>query len=156
MTCEDAGDDVAAEHFFTQATGMAEKVGSQPGLISALIHAADIKARQGLKVEALADFQRALILESASNVEGQADHWFKYGKFLQQAKASPRLVFACFVKADVLVHGDKNATDYEIHDSSEIIKPELKASEALLDSATINSIKVDLNPVLQEALSLKL
>jgi hypothetical protein len=65
-------------------------------------------------------------------------------------------VFACFAKADVLVHGDKNAAEAEINDSSEIIKPELKTTEAQLDSSTIYSIKADLNPVLQEALALKL
>ena len=156
LTCEDAGDDEAAAHFFSQAAALAEKIGDKPGLIQALIHSADIKGRHGRNVEALADFQRGLILESAGSVEGQADHWFKYGKFLQQVKASPRLILACFVKADVLVHGDKNAAESEIHDSSEIIKPELKTAEAQLDPSSINSIKADLNPVLQEALALKL
>jgi len=155
-TCQDAGEDEAASHFFIQATGLAEKVGDKPGLIFALIHLADIKARHGRSVEALADFQRALILENASSVEGQPDHWFKYGKFLQQVKVSPRLVFACFVKADVLLHGSKKSPDTERNDWSEIIKTELKTTETVLDAGTINSIKVDLNPVLQEALTLKL
>ena len=155
-TCQDAGEDEAASHFFIQATGLAEKVGDKPGLIFALIHLADIKARDGRSVEALADFQRALILENASSVEGQPDHWFKYGKFLQQVKVSPRLVFACFVKADVLLHGSKKSPDTERNDWSEIIKTELKTTETVLDAGTINSIKVDLNPVLQEALTLKL
>ena len=155
-TCQDAGEDEAASHFFTQAARLAEKAGDNPGLIFALVHSADVNARHGRSVEALSDFQRALVLENASSVEGQPDHWFKYGKFLQQVKVSPRLVLACFVKADVLLHGNNNPADSEIHDWSERIKTELKTTETVLDARTINSIKVDLNPVLQEALTVKL
>lgn len=155
-TCEDAGDDETASQFFTQAIGLAEKAGDKSGLIFALVHAAEINTRHGRRVEALADFQRALILENAGGVAAQPEHWFKFGKFLQQAKASPRLVFACFVKADVLVHGDMNSSETEIHDSAEIIRPELKSAETSLDAGTVNSIKANLTPVLQEALTLKL
>lgn len=154
-TCEDAADDEAAAHFFDQGAALAEKVGDKSGLAFAVIHLAEIKARQGRSVEALSDFQRALILESAGSVEGQPDHWFSYGKFLQRARVSPRLVFACFVKADVLLSGNGNSADNEKRDWSEAIKTELKSTEAVLDAGTSNSIRADLNPVLQEALTVK-
>jgi tetratricopeptide (TPR) repeat protein len=151
--CENAGDDEAASHFITQATRLAEKAGDKSGLILALVQSADINAKHDRTVEALAEFQRALTLENASTSAGQPEHWFKYGRFLQRTRLYPRLVFACFVKADVLFRGDDNLKD---HDLAELVSKELSVTAAALDAATIRSIKLNLTPVLQEALILKL
>jgi len=155
-TCENAGDDEAASHFFTQATEIAERTGEESALANALTHSADIDARHGRTVAALGNFQRALIIEYAGRAAGRADHWFKYGKFLEQVKASPRLVLACFTKAEMLLHGSEHSTDNETRQASEIIATELRTTETVLDARAINSAKTDLNPVLQEALNVKL
>jgi hypothetical protein len=91
--------------------------------------------------------------EHSGSFGEQAIDWFKYGKFLQSAGASPRLSFACFTKAEVLLRSDQNSSD-EIQ--PETVEGELKATESVLDVGMIKSIRSDLDSVLQEALTMKL
>ena len=154
--CLNAGDDDHALHYFSQAAALAEKAGDRPGLAFALIQSADIKARHHEGTEALSDFQRALTLENSGSSGGEAAGWFKYGMFLQQRHASPRLVFACFTRAEALLQADQNSGSGEIQDLPGAIKTELNATGSTLDAATVDSIRTGLNSVLQEALSLKL
>ena len=155
-TCQNAGEDETALQFFAQGATLAERIGDKPGLTFALINGAEIEARHGQRAEALANFQRALTLENSGSVRNQAVDWFRYGKFLQADKVSPRLVFACFAKAEVLLQGDRNAESNETVDLPATIKAELNASKSLLDAATINSTKSELSSVLLETLALKL
>lgn len=150
---EESGEDQKAVQCLFQGVTLAEKVGDKPGLVLALVHSADNKARRGKLVEALSDYQRALAIEHSGSFGEQAIDWFKYGKLLQSAGASPRLSFACFTKAEVLLRSDKNSSD-EIQ--PETVERELKATETVLDNGTIKSIRSDLDSVLQEALTMKL
>jgi tetratricopeptide (TPR) repeat protein len=149
---QESGEDQKAVEFLSKGVTLAEKLGDKPGLTLALVYSGDNKARRGKLVEALSDFQRALSIEHSGSFGEQAIDWFKYGKFLQSAGASPRLSFACFTKAEVLLRSDKNSSE-EIQ--SETVEGELKATEAVLDVAMIKSIQSNLDPVLQEALTIK-
>lgn len=150
---EQSGDAQKAVQFFSQSVTLAEKFGDKPGLALALVNSADYKAGRGKLIEALSDYQRALAIEHSGSFGEQAIDWFKYGKLLQAAGASPRLSFACFTKAEVLLRSDKNSSD-EIQ--PETLERELKATESVLDTGTIKSIRSNLDPVLQEALTMKL
>jgi tetratricopeptide (TPR) repeat protein len=155
VTCQQAGEDQTALQFFAQAAKLAQSVGDNQGLVTALIDAAELKAHQGNRAEAAADFQQALRLEKSSTIAAQAAHWFAYAEFLQQVKAPPRLIFACLTKADVLLHGDKDPVGDVPKDLPARTTFELNSTASTLEVTTTNSIKTDLNPVLQEALALK-
>ena len=154
--CHHAGDDDSALHFFSQGAALANRVGDKQALVLAWVQAAEIKASQGKTVEALADFQRALTLENSGSIPGQAVDWLSFGKFLQQAKASPRLTFACLVKAEALLSIDTTPQNDELRAMSAAIKVELGSTESALGVAASNSIKRDPDLVLQEALTVKL
>jgi len=155
VTCQQAGDNQAALQFFARGEKLAASIGDKQGLAIALIDSAEIKSLQGNRVEALADFQQALRLENAGSTTALAAHWFSFGKFLQKTAVSPRLIYACFSKAQFLLQGDREASGELPANLENETKKEVNATVAALDSATVKSIGHDLNSVVQEALALK-
>jgi tetratricopeptide (TPR) repeat protein len=151
--CHAVGEDQNTAHLIAQAVALAEKAGDPSALNSAFFQSAELKQMQGRQAEALADFQRALMLETSGGVIRDPGHWFKFGKFLRQARVSPRLVFACFAKAETLLGAEPDSYDAGLAAS---IRKELNTAAAELDAASMAKIKAQLDVAIQEALVLKL
>jgi tetratricopeptide (TPR) repeat protein len=151
-TCRNAGENENALHFFTQGAALAHRFGDQRGLALAWIETAEIKTAQGKNSEALVHFQQALSLERSGNIPSQAGDWYSFAMFLKRTQSSPRLVFACLLKAEALITMSPN------EESNSLIQPireELRSSETALGATSTNAIRQDMDAALHEALSMK-
>jgi tetratricopeptide (TPR) repeat protein len=139
---------------FNKAVGLAESISDRESLTTALIHRAEIEHDEGNFIQALDDFQRALSLpKKDTSYGGKSADWFKFGLFLKDSKAASRLIFACFLKAEMQM---KTETVEEPTDTiSEMLKAEINQLEPLSNKEA-ESIRNNINPVLQEALSIEL
>ena len=82
----------------------------QPKLQSvAEVNEANLDAKAGRLSEALVTYQQALRLDSlAGDYDASAEDWLAYARFLDDSGFSPRLAYACVLKAQTqreLVHG---------------------------------------------------
>jgi tetratricopeptide (TPR) repeat protein len=126
--------DAAAKKFadalqgYQAAAQFAAKLGDASLQSLALAHAAEAHEGAGDIAAAASSFQQALRLDaSIGEPLNAAADWFNYGQFLQRQKQPERLVFACFLKTEDLLH----ATPGE--NLSAIVKAR-QASEARLGS----------------------
>jgi tetratricopeptide (TPR) repeat protein len=112
------------------------------------VNEAALQTQQGNLADGMRLYQNALRLdEEASDRKASADDWFAYGRFLNDAGFSPRLAYACFVKAGSLPGAN----------STEKSREALVAAERML-AARINNaatVRRDPEPVLREALALR-
>lgn len=71
---------------------------------------ADRLEEAGKTADAAHAFQRALSLdELGADVGALGADWFNYGQFLKRRQAEPRLVLACFLRAEELLAGKSDA-----------------------------------------------
>ncbi len=140
---------------FNKSIELAESISNQEGITTALINRAELKFDEGKLTEALSDFQRALVLtKTEKSYGGNAADWFKFARLLEELKAEPRLIFACFIKAEMRTQTDDAKTEEDTHKISEIIKTETTRFEPTLGREA-KSIRNNIDSVLQEALFLK-
>jgi tetratricopeptide (TPR) repeat protein len=112
------------------------------------VNEAALQAQQGDLADALRLYQEALQLdEKTADRAGGAQDWLAYGQFLDEQGFSPRLAYACFVKAQDLAGS-----------SSADVSQAAASAEKLLESKQLGdlaSLRRDPQPVLQAALALR-
>lgn len=132
---------------------MAEKLSAQtrlPKLESiAAVNEAELQARSGKVDESLRLYQHALQLDEASGDDAAtASDWFAYGRFLDQSGLSPKLAYACMVKAgDVARTLQKPSLPDSAGTTQKQMESRLGAEAA--------SIRQNLDPALRQALQLR-
>ena len=152
ITYAQAGKNEKSLTIFNKALKLAENLSDSEGVAEVLIYRAETNT--GKRPEALADFQRALTLtKKDESYGGKPEYWLKFGKFLNEIKADPRLVFACYIKAEIQL---ANNDTEETKQLSEIIKTEISRLEPTINKEESQSIRNKIDGHLQEALSLKL
>jgi tetratricopeptide (TPR) repeat protein len=132
---------------------LAEKLAVQTGQTKlesvADVNEAALEAKAGRLSEALPLYQHALHLDSAiGDDSAAASDWLSYGHFLDDAGFSPRLAYACLVKAQNItqsLHG------LESPDATTDVR---KSLEKRLGKASA-AVRRDLEPALAEALTLR-
>jgi tetratricopeptide (TPR) repeat protein len=132
---------------------LAEKLAAQTGQIRleslADVNEAALHAKTGRRDEALRLYQHALQLDdSASDRRSAADDWFTYGRFLDEAGFSARLVYACFVKSENLARAAPGAGPPEILAAAQ-------RETAKRVGAAAAALRHDPEPALREALALR-
>jgi tetratricopeptide (TPR) repeat protein len=115
----------------------------------AAVDEASLQAKAGRLAEALALYQHALQLDSATgDREASAEDWFSYGRFLDDAGFPARLAYACLLKSEGLMRSVPGG------------KPPapLVAEEARLEQKITNqaaALRRDPARALEEALALR-
>ena len=72
----------------------------------ALVHRADLQARNGDAAAAAQSYQRGLALDAQTgDAAAEALDWFNYGQFLRRQNAPDELVYASFLHAENLLNG---------------------------------------------------
>ena len=121
----------------------------QPKLESiADINAAELQAKAGNRSEALQLYQHALQLDQTAGDDNvSAQDWASYGNFLDIYGYSPRLAYACLVKASSLEgsHGES---------TQDLLSSAQHRLETKLGGAAI-AIRRNPGPALKEALALR-
>lgn len=149
------GESEKALAVFNKALGLAENISDREIIAETLVYRAEVESEAGRSSQALSDFQRALTLtKKDSSYGGKSSDWFKFGEFLKDLKADPRLIFACFIKAEM--QSANNKTEAEPDNLSETFKDEVSRIESTLDKKESKSIRNKTDAFLQEALSLNL
>jgi tetratricopeptide (TPR) repeat protein len=132
---------------------LAEKLAVQtklPKLESiAEVNEAQLQARSGRLDDALRLYQQALRLdESAGDAEAGSADWAVYGRFLDDAGFSPRLAYACIVKA----HSEAQSL------SASALPDSIKSTQHDLEKRlglAAEAIRRNPEPAVQEALVLR-
>lgn len=139
---------------FNNALKLSENIGDSETTAELLINLAETKIATGENAQAVADFQRALsVTKKDSDFGGNAEHWLKFGKFLNAVKADSRYVYTCFVKAEMQLPKDESE---ETKSLSEAVKKEISEADKTFDLEKRKAVKTDLKSVLDEVLSFKL
>jgi tetratricopeptide (TPR) repeat protein len=131
---------------------MAQKIAAQAGEVKlesvASIDEAEVKAGQGETRQALQFYQQALKLDSKNldDAQSRASDLFSYGLFLRDSGVSPRLAYACLLKAESLMQQPRNASE---------LNSIVQARKDLEKKPAAQASEVRRNPesVLQEALA---
>jgi tetratricopeptide (TPR) repeat protein len=149
----DAGGKRAAESQkgYLAAMQFAQKLGDPTLQSLALTHQADLQDRQGANQDAARSWQSALHLDINSGDAGAAAiDWLSYGQFLHKQKQDERLVLACFLKAEALLHNARNNASGE--ELSVIVKSRQESEARLGNQAS--PVRSRLEQFSAEALSL--
>jgi tetratricopeptide (TPR) repeat protein len=132
---------------------LAEKLAAQTGQSKleslADVNEAALQAKTGRRDEALRLYQNALQLDdSAADRRSAAEDWFTYGRFLDEAGFSARLVYACYVKSETLARSAPEARPLET-----LGVAQKQAAKRI--GATAAALRRDPEPALREALALR-
>lgn len=139
---------------FNNALKLSENIGDSETTAELLINLAETKIATGENAQAVADFQRALsVTKKDADFGGNAEHWLKFGKFLNAVKADSRFIYACFVKAEMQLPKDESE---EMKSLSEAVEKEISEADKTFDLEKRKAVKTDLKSVLDEVLSFKL
>lgn len=122
----------------------------QPKLESvAGVNEAALQAKAGRLSEALPLYQHALQLDGAiGDDSAAASDWLSYGHFLDDAGFSPRLVYACLLKAQNITQSRHSP------ESPDTMTDMRKSLEKRLGKASA-AVRRDLEPTLAQALTLR-
>jgi tetratricopeptide (TPR) repeat protein len=113
------------------------------------VNEAAIQADTGKLDQALQLYQHALQLDdSIGDQTSSAEDWFAYGRFLEKAGFPVRLVYACFVKSEMLENSLPDASQRRY------LTDERNQAERRLGTAA-GAIRHDPTPTLREALILR-
>jgi tetratricopeptide (TPR) repeat protein len=145
---------IQANHFDQAAKSyeLAQKIAVQSGEVkmesAASLAEAELKSGQGKTAEALALYQHALELDGkVDDSQTTAIDLYSYGLFLRDAGLSPRLAYACILKAQSLMQPLKNTPAYNsVATAREELEKKLATQAAVL--------KRNPDPAVQEALNL--
>jgi tetratricopeptide (TPR) repeat protein len=97
---------------YRAALQFAQKLGDPTLQSLALAHQADLQEHLGTNEDAARSWQQALHLDITSGDAGAAAiDWLNYGQFLHSQKQDEKLVLACFLTAEQLLH---NASSEEL------------------------------------------
>lgn len=141
-----------AERFFSQAANLAEANSYRDVMVFGLIHAAELKLKQGRLQEALADFQRAMRIENSDSELAKASDWVRYGSLLRRLNAPEETIATCFLKAEYTMNQKPDFKDDEMPDMKSIIEKEVKA----IDAAHAVSVRNHLTTAVETALNFRL
>ncbi len=144
--------------FAVKSYHLAEKLAVQTGQTKlesvADVNEAALQAKAGKLTEALSLYQHALKLDDAiGDQSASAEDWLAYGRFLDEAGFSPRLAYACLVKAASL-----RPTLHEAGQSDPAAAIRQSAINQSLEKrlgAAAAGIRRNPEPALTEALALK-
>jgi len=94
-----------AEQGYDAAITFAGKSGDRAMQSLALVHLADLQEKQGASAAAAQSYQNALALDaSLPDPKSAASDWVNYGQFLRRQRQPERLVLACLLRAEDLLH----------------------------------------------------
>ena len=97
---------VAALARYDSAIAQAQQAGDAKLESLALVHRADLQARNGDAAAAARSYQRALVLDAQTDdAQAAALDWFNYGQFLRSQNAPDELAYACLLHAAHLLNG---------------------------------------------------
>jgi tetratricopeptide (TPR) repeat protein len=101
-----ANRDGEARQGYEAAARYAEASGKRELESLALAHLAELQERSGNVTDAARAYQEALALDDLmADRRGSGIDWLNYGQFLRRHGAAERLVLACLLKAEELLHG---------------------------------------------------
>lgn len=132
---------------------MAERIAHQTGNSNlesiAAVNEAELQAASGKLDEAMQLYQRALQIDNSIGDKGAgAVDWFAYGRFLDQAGFSEKLVYACMVKAELIAQSlPKSPLPSSVTATRQQVEKRLGAAAA--------DVRRNPDPALQEALTLR-
>lgn len=131
---------------------MAKKLAAQthqPKLESiADVNQAELQAKGGHTKEALQLYQHGLqVDQGVGDDNASAQDWASYGRFLDQYGFSPRLAYACLVKASSLADSQGHSPDDQLSSAQRRLEARLGTSA--------NAIRRNPGPALKEALALR-
>ncbi len=133
---------------------LAQKIAVHSGEVkmesAASIAAAELKSGQGKTAQALPLYQHALELDrKLDDSQATASDLYSYGIFLRDSGLSPRLAYACILKAQSLMQPGKDTPEYKaVAMAREDLERKLAVQAALL--------KRNPDAQVQEALALTL
>jgi tetratricopeptide (TPR) repeat protein len=142
-----------AETFFTQAARLAERSGDREVLVFGVVHAAELKVRDGRLAEALKDFQRALTIENSVSDLARATDWVRYAQLLRRLNVSSESVLACYLRAAAILNQEQKS-DEEMPDVKAIVEKEIAAAEST-NADQVKSVKANLTTAIETALSVR-
>ena len=138
----------------TKSYELARKIAVQSGEVkmesAASVAEAELKSGQGKTAQALPLYQQALRLDrKLDDSEATASDLYSYGIFLRDSGLSPRLAYACILKAQSLMQQFKDTPEYKsVAAAREDLEKKLAAQPAVL--------KQNPDAAVQEALALTL
>jgi|HubBroStandDraft_6_1064221.scaffolds.fasta_scaffold00179_27 tetratricopeptide (TPR) repeat protein len=133
---------------YRAAIQFAQNLGDPTLQSLALAHQADLQERLGTKEDAARSWQEALLLDIRSGDAGAAAiDWLNYGEFLHNQRQDERLVLACFLKAEELLH---NASSEQLA----VVVKSRQESEARL-GAEAKLVRLKLEQLTAQALALQ-
>jgi tetratricopeptide (TPR) repeat protein len=95
---------------YDTAIAQAQQAGGAKLESLALVHRADLQARNGDAAAAAQSYQRGLALDAqAGDTQAAALDWFNYGQFLRSHNAPDELAYAAFLHAENLLSGASGA-----------------------------------------------
>jgi tetratricopeptide (TPR) repeat protein len=147
---------IQANHFdqAVKSYELARKIAAQSGEVkmesAASLAEAELKSGQGKTAQALSLYQLALELDRKVNdSQTTAIDLYSYGLFLRDAGLSPRLAYACILKAQSLMQPLKNTPAYNsVAAAREELEKKLATQAAVLNRNP--------DPAVEEALNLTL
>lgn len=143
-----------AQTVLNNALKLAENIGDSETIAEVLINLAETEIASGGSAQAIADFQRALLLTKRdSSFGGNAEHWLKFGKFLNYIKADSRFIYACFAKAEMQLQKDASEETKRL---SEAVRNEIVQADKTFDLSKRKAVKDNIDEVLKEVLSFKI
>ena len=117
---------------------LAQKIAVQSGEVkmesAASIAEAELKSGQGKTAQALPLYQHALELDrKLDDSQATASDLYSYGIFLRDSGLSPRLAYACILKAQSLMQPFKDTPEYKsVALAREDLEKKLAAQPAVL------------------------
>lgn len=140
-----------AERVFDQAAKLAETNGYQDVMSFGLVHAAELKLKQGKVQEALGDYQRALKIENSVSALAKASDWIRYASLLRRLNAPSEVVTTCVIKAEYILNQKPDTKDEELPDIKSVVEKEVEA----IAPEEVRSVRANLTPATEAALTFR-
>jgi tetratricopeptide (TPR) repeat protein len=126
---------------YDSAIAQAQQAGDVKLESLALVHRADLQAKNGDAAAAAQSYQRGLALDAKSgDAQAEALDWFNYGQFLRRENAPDELVYASFLHSENLLSaaaGDEMST---VHTARRQAESKIGAKAAALAQGNLPSL----------------
>jgi Tfp pilus assembly protein PilF len=126
---------------YDTAIARAQKSGDAKLESLALVHRADLQARNGDAAAAAQSYQRGLALDSKSgDASAEALDWFNYGQFLRRQNAPDELIYASFLHAENLLNGAAGSELATIQTARRQVESKMGAKAAAVAQGNLPSL----------------
>jgi Tfp pilus assembly protein PilF len=122
---------VAALARYDTAIAQAQQAGDAKLESLALVHRADLQARNGDVAAAAHSYQHALALDAQTgDAQAGALDWFNYGQFLRSQNAPDELAYASLLHAESLLNGASGSEQATVRTARRQVESKMGAKAA--------------------------